>query len=57
MPFTSNTEGGIDRGDFSLIGERHCGRLNASEDTESVIVGGVECDVNGSIGSHGGPVD
>ena len=38
LPFILDTEGGLDRSDFSLIGERHGGRLNVSEDIESVMV-------------------
>ena len=40
LPFTSETEGGLDRANFSLMGERHGGRLNTGEDTKSAIVVG-----------------
>ena len=42
LPFSSDTKRGLDKGDFSLMGERCGGRLNADEDIESVIVGGAE---------------
>ena len=43
LPFTSDTNGGLGRADFSLIGERHDGgRLNAGKDTESAIGAGAE---------------
>ena len=43
LPFTADTDGGLDRADFSLMGDRHGGgRWNAGEDTESVIGAGAE---------------
>ena len=58
LPFTLDTEGGLGRVNFSLIGERHGDSiLNASKDTESMTVAGPEWDVDGSIGSSGGLVD
>ena len=57
LPFISDTERGLDRADFSLMRVRHGVRLNASEDIKSVMVAGVEWDVDGSIGSSGGLVD
>ena len=42
LPFTWGTKGGLDKANFSLIGERHGGRLNASEDTEYMMVEGTE---------------
>ena len=33
LPFTLDTDGGLDRADFSLMGDKHGGgRLNAGED-------------------------
>ena len=42
LQFSSNTERGLDRGDFSLIGGMCGGRLNTSEDIESTTIGGIE---------------
>ena len=42
LQFSSNTERGLDRGDFSLIGGMRGGRLNTSEDIESTTIGGIE---------------
>ena len=57
LPFTSNTEGGLDKADFSIMGERHGGRLNAGEDNESEMVVGTELDVDGSTDSSGRPIE
>ena len=40
LPFTSDIEGGLNRVNFSLMGERHGGRWNVGEDIESAIVVG-----------------
>ena len=42
LPFSSDTERGLDRGEFSLMGGRCGGRLNTSEDIEFAMVGGGE---------------
>ena len=42
LPFSSYTERGLDRGEFSLIGGWGGGKLNAGEDTKSATVGGAE---------------
>ena len=43
LPFTLDMDGGLDRADFSLMGDRHGGgRLNASEDTKSATVARAE---------------
>ena len=39
--FILDAEGGLDSANFSLIRERHSGRLNASKDTESTTARGV----------------
>ena len=58
LPFTSDMDGGLDRADFSLMGDRHGGgRLNANEDIESTMVVGAEWDVDGNTSISGGPVD
>ena len=56
LPFTSDMEGGLDRANFSLMGERHGGRLKTGEDIESAMVAGTKWDVDGSTGSSGGPI-
>ena len=56
-PFPSMTVEGLDGTDFSLIGERHGGRLNAGDDTESATDGCAVWEVDGIAGSSGGPVD
>ena len=43
LPFTSDTDGGLNGADFSLMGDRHGGgRLNAGEETKSATVSGAE---------------
>ena len=42
LQVSSNTERGLDRGEFSLIGGLCGGRLNTSEDIESTTIGGIE---------------
>ena len=50
-------EGGLDMGDSSPITERHSGRLNASKNIEFATIGGIGWDVDGRVGSSGGPID
>ena len=57
LPFASDIDGGLDRADFSLIGERHGGRLNASEDTEFARIAEVEEDVDGRTSANEGPIN
>ena len=58
LPFTSDTEGGLGKVNFSIIGKRYGGgRLNAGEDTKSMMVAEVEWDVDGNTGMSGGFVD
>ena len=58
LPFTSDTDAGLDRADFSLMGDRNGGgRLNGGEDTESTTVAGEEWGVDGSTDPNGGLVD
>ena len=58
LPFTSDMDGGLDRADFSLMGDIHGGdRLKAREEIESTTVAGADWDVDGSIGVSRGPID
>lgn len=42
LPFISNNKGAMNRGDFSLIGERHGRKLNTSKYTTFVTIKGIK---------------